>query len=376
MKRTLRDVSLRGIATLPALCAVAALLVASVRARLFEVHKRVKNRDDVYFLPPPEQVVTMSLGWRYALADLLWSHVMVQQGLHTFERRRYQNLTLLYDAINALDPSWRTPYIYADALITFQGATTPYDEIVKIREILERGVSAIPFDAEIWLNLGQFVSFVAPPSYLEDRPEVAERWRREGVAALQRAAELSGSQSWIAWQALGGAVILEKAGDPKAALAFLERLFVITDDEELRDDLRRRIHRLTSLRDERIDELESELRDLDARIATLDRKLRVTDDDDQKAAIKAEIAPLARVRAERDAEMKARMHGELTTTTRYQDFQRLYRRDLPFLAEHNALVLGPPLEPAECAGPDHAAARCATTWRDWAERYENEHPEE
>jgi hypothetical protein len=351
-------------------CALAVLLVASVRARLFTAHKRVKEREDVYFLPPPEQVVTMSLGWRHAAADLLWSHVMVAQGLHTFERRRFANLLLLYDAINALDPTWRTPYVYAEALVTFQGNTTPYEEIVKVREILERGVRELPFDAELWLNLGQFVSFVAPPSYLEDRPDEADRWRREGVAALQRAAELSGGDSWIAWQALGGASILEQLGDEKGALDLLRRIYVVTDDLELKEDLRRRMQRLGSRRDEGVDALERELRDLDAQLASKERKLQIAEHDEQRAELRAEIEPLARRRAAVTAELNARLQDELSTTVRYREFQRVYRRELPYAGDGRALALGPPPRPAACAGPGHEESECATSWRAWADRFE------
>ena len=149
------------------LIGLAIITVSSVRRHLWATNKRIQNRHDVYFLPPPAQVERLSLGYKYALADVLWAHVLVSQGLHTFERRRFENLLRLYDTINLLDPKWRTPYLLADALITFQATTTPLNEVIKAREILERGVKNRPFDGEIWLNLGQFVSFVAPSSYIE-----------------------------------------------------------------------------------------------------------------------------------------------------------------------------------------------------------------
>jgi hypothetical protein len=306
-----------------ALVVVAVVCVRAVRSDLFDTNADINDKHDVYFLPAPEQVRLMSLGYQHALADVLWAHVMVSQGLHTFERRRFENLLLLYDAINELDPTWRTPYLMADALITFQSNQTPYEEIVRAREILERGAKQRPYDALIWLNLGQFVSFVAPSSYLDDRPDVAARWRREGVAYLQRAAELGGNDSNVSWQAIGGANILAKAGNLNEAVRFWERTKAATDDEELKEKIQAK---------------------LDIYVKQLDEHERLRHEMNKK---------------------------------REQRFRELMTRDLPFIKIDMALVLGPPPQPARCAGlPDDAHPQpardpaCATSWLDWSRRYD------
>ncbi|WP_437321940.1 hypothetical protein [Sorangium sp. So ce385] len=295
-----------------ALSAVAAVAIGSVRAPAAALEKRVAETSDVYVLPPPDEVVTLSLGYRSALADLLWSHVLVSQGLHTMERRRFENLTLLLDAINALDPTFREPYLFADALITFQTTTTPHEEVVKAREIMERGVQSRPLDGELWLALGQFVAFIAPASYLTDPAEKAQ-WRLDGARMLARAAELGGGDANISWQALGGAGILGRAGEREAEIRFLQRTLAVTDDEELK------------------------------------RKIR---------------GQLDVLLGEQAAEAYRR---------RLDGFSEIWRRDLPFVSKTAILVLGPPRDPAYCAGGAHAEEpRCATTWRAWAERVEGE----
>jgi len=296
----------------------AVVAVSGVRRHLFATHKRIKDKQDVYFLPSPEQVTILSLGYRAAVADMLWAHVMVSQGLHTFERRRFDNLLLLYDAINELDPTWRSPYLYADALITFQSEVTPYEEVVKAREILERGVKHRPYDAEIWLNLGQFVAFMAPSSYIDDKPEIAARWRLEGARYLARAAELSGDTANISWQAIGGANVLAKAGELDAAIRFWQRAYAVTDDAELREEIRQKIERYS---------------------------------------------------AELDSEKAARQFEAYRK--RDEAFKELVLGELPFTRRGLSLVLGPPPHPRRCAGrSDEASLHCATTWRQWAERYE------
>ncbi|WP_437961478.1 hypothetical protein WME76_18765 [Sorangium sp. So ce119] len=283
-----------------------------MRAPAADLEKRVAETSDVYVLPPPDEVVTLSLGYRSALADLLWSHVLVSQGLHTFERRRFENLTLLLDAINALDPTFRDPYLFADALITFQTTTTPREEVLKAREILERGVQNRPLDGELWLALGQFVAFIAPASYVTD-PAERTQWRLEGARMLARAAELGGGDANISWQALGGAGILGRAGEREAQIRFLQRTLAVTDDEELRQQIRTQLDKLLG---------------------------------------------------ERAAEGYRR---------RLDGFSEIWRRDLPFVSKTTMLVLGPPRDAAYCAGGAHAdEPRCATSWRAWAERIEQD----
>jgi hypothetical protein len=301
---------------LVAAIAIAALGVRSVRAKLFAIEKKVTAQHDVYFLPPPQQVVNMSLGFRAAVADVLWAHVLVSQGLHTFERRRFENLIRLYEVINTLDPMWRTPYLYADSLITFQSSKTPYDEVVTARRIMELGVKHRPTDAAIWLNLGEFVSYIAPASYLEDtHPEVAKRWRQEGIPYLAKAAELGAQDSNITWRALGGANILLRAGHRAAAIRFLQRSLAVTDDSELKANIRRRLKKLMT---------------------------------------------------ERDFE-RARKREEA--------FFAKFNDELPFINPTEALVLGPGSRTARCAGLDHGSdVDCATTWRAWSKRLDTSSP--
>lgn len=295
--------------TTAALVLAAAVGIGAVRAPAADAERKVKEGSDVYVLPPPEQVATLSLGYRSALADLLWAHVLVSQGLHTMERRRFENLTLLLDAINTLDPTFRDPYLFVDALITFQTSDTPHDEVIKARQIMERGAQHRPLDGELWLVLGQFVAFIAPAGYLKDEDE-KKQWRLDGARYLARAAELGGGDSSLSWQALGGAGILGRAGEREAQIRFLQRTLAVTDDEDLKQTVRLQLDRLLG---------------------------------------------------ERAADAYAR---------RLDSFNQLWRRDLPFVHKTTLLVLGPPHDPAYCAGGSHPDdPRCAPTWLDWSDRH-------
>jgi hypothetical protein len=286
-----------------------AAAVSAVRGSLADIHHHVKEESDVYVLPPPDQVETLSLGYRSAVVDLLWSHVLVSQGLHTFEKRRFENLSLFLDSINELEPTFRPPYVLADALFTFQGFEPSHEEVVKARAVMERGARELPFDGEIWLTMGQFVAFIAPSSYLTDEQE-QQQWRLEGAKMLARAAELGGENANRTWQTLGAAGIFHRAGERDAEIRLRLRALAVTDDLELKDRLTRELGKLLS-------------------------------EEQKETSINLE---------------KKRVE--------------LWRRDLPFASKSMMLLLGPPVEPARCAGPDHEGdPACAFTWRSWAERH-------
>ncbi len=328
-----------------AVLGVAMVLVSSVRRHLFSAHKSAKETRDVYFLPPPNQVVKLSLGYRHAVADMIWAHVLVSQGLHTFQQRHFSNLTRLYDVITTLTPTWRTPYLLSEALITFQTGQVPYAEVVKTREILELGTRNLPLDGEIWLSLGQFVSFMAPSSYLDDKPEVAARWRQEGVKYLARATELGAGQSHISWQALGGANILAAAGKRDEAIRFLQLAYAVSDDAEFKADVEKRLARYRQ-QDER-----------DARLKLLQRKLTITEDDQQRRKLAQEINRL-----------RAQLVRE-TNIALQKAFRQAVSEELPWIGRNQAFALGPAPHPALCAGRGHdRQTECATTWKEWARR--------
>lgn len=297
-----------------AIAAAAAVTIGLTRAPVAGMHERVRETSDVYVLPPPDEVVTLSLGYRAAVADLLWAHVLVSQGLHTLQKRRFENLTRLLDTINELDPTYRDPYLLADALITFQANKVFREDVVRAREIMERGVKNRPLDADLWLALGQFVAFIAPASYLDD-PDEQEEWRAAGARYLARAAELGGENANVSWQALGGVGILNRAGERDAAIRFLRRTLAVTDDEELKERINKQLEALVG----------------EGQVEAYRRRAR--------------------------------------------RFETIWRGHLPFASRAMIDVLGPRADPAWCAGGERDDdARCALTWRAWAERIERSEP--
>lgn len=200
-------------------------------------HAQLRETSEVYLLPPPRQLEVASLGHKSALADLLWANVLVSQGLRLGERRRFETVVPYLEAIVELDPKWRDPYCMAEALVTLQSKPATIDEIRATRALLERGVRERPFDADLWLRLGQFVGFIIPNNYLEHLPEERAAWRRDGAEHLKRASELAAGDPSIAWLSIGGARIFAETGQMDRAIEMYEHVLATTEDLELRDKI-------------------------------------------------------------------------------------------------------------------------------------------
>ncbi len=235
-------VSIRILASLSFVGAMMAAVVLQGGAR--EDHQRINFADDAYLLPPPEQLDRLSLGYKAAVADVLWADLMVSQGLRMGERRRHDLVIESLNAVNQLDPAWRDPYRLAQPLVTLQVEIAPREQITALRTVLERGLKDHPTDAELHLIAGAFIGVTAPNSYLEDEPAVAEEWRRQGAEYLARAAELAPADSNIVWQAMAGDRYLLQSNQDDRALEMYTTILATTDDTELRDTIQRKVDRL------------------------------------------------------------------------------------------------------------------------------------
>ena len=107
-------------------------------------------------------------------------------------------------------------------------------------------------------------------------------------------------------------------------------------------------------------------------IRFLQRTLIVTDDEDLKELARTKLeGPLGKKREDdlvKEAQARLDRFGRLE-----KGIWDLRHEDVPFVTRLRYMVLGPPRDPAYCAGPRHAAeAACASSFRDWEERTEAE----
>lgn len=226
-----------------ACAAVAALLVTTVQPTLAaDVHK-VKQRDDVFLLPPPAQLRAATLGYTNAGADALWAKLIVEYGMHWQEKRPFPDVTRYIDGILALEPDMPVLYQFVDTILVFTPVGAGPEQARIARSYLERGTRERPYDGEMWMHYGQFIAFLAP-SFLTDKEEI-ERWRKEGAAAIAHAVELGASAD----RSLAASTILSKAGEAKAAAEHLQRVYALTDDPETRRQILYKLQKLQASTD-------------------------------------------------------------------------------------------------------------------------------
>jgi hypothetical protein len=294
--------------TLLAVVGVAASLSVSValRARLLEMARDVRRTHDSYYLPGPDMTVVMSLGYRAALADLVFAHVLVSYGLHFQEKRRFEAVTSYLDAIIALDPKYREAYRLADTFITLQPKPPRLEDYRNARRIEARGLAEFPYDQELWLIAGQYLAYIAA-----NQVPAAERdeWRFDGAKKLARSCELIGSNQNIPHHCITAAALFNEAGKRDLVRGFLERVLAISDDQEIQS-----------------------------------------------------IASGYLGRVVNDAERER-------LDDRNRRFRALWGRDLTFVSREMFSLLGPQFDPARCAGLPRSAA-CATSLRAWGEALE------
>lgn len=211
---------------------VGAVAIAFLQPTIGAKVGHVRLDDDESALPPPRELRAMTLGYRSAVADLVWAKLLVEYGMRSEQRRTFASLPRFLDAIIELEPDHRTLYQFVDALLFFKpgGVATAADARLS-RAYLERGTRERPYDHEVWLHYGQFVAFLAP-SILSDEAEI-EQWRKDGALAIAHAVELGADAD----RSLAASSILRKGGDTKANIQHLRRAYALSDNPDTRHQL-------------------------------------------------------------------------------------------------------------------------------------------
>lgn len=288
----------------------AALGVHALQPLLSERYGEVRRRDDAYYLPGPEMTKVMSLGYRAALADLIFAHVLVSHGQHFQEKRRFEFVANYLDTITTLDPKFREPYRLADTLIVLQPKPATLEDYREARRLEERGLRHFPYDGELWLIAGQYMAYLAAPHLPEAEREA---WRLEGAKKLARSCELIGSNENIPYHCITAAQLFNDAGSRNAARSFLQRVLAVSDDPEIQALAGGYLGRVVG-------------------------------------------------QAERDR-----------VEERNRRLRAVWSNDLRFVSREMLLLLGPRFDPARCAGvPAPNDSACATTFRAWGEKQQDE----
>ena len=216
-----------------------ALAVDRLRAHTTARLDKVKEAVDVYSLPSPAIVERASLGYREAIASILWASVLYDYGDHVGHNRPFLYATQYVRTIVHLDPSFTTAYKFLGTFVTMQAGTPDRAQIDETRRILQNATIERPNDPDVWAAYATFSMFEGA-QFLPKGDEKNE-WRKEGALAAQRASDL-GYLGDNLTQA--GATYLEVGGYRDLAIAQLERNYAMAPNDAAREQIAAKLRRM------------------------------------------------------------------------------------------------------------------------------------
>lgn len=269
------------------LAAAASALRLTVRER----HLAVQAYEDVYYLPPPGWLPLVSLGYREALADLIWCRSLVYFGEEVVHRGTVRYVFDYTEAMLELDPEFLAVYRWVATAALYGDTELEVREVRRAVSIMERGLERFPDDGALAWDIGATLAFELPP--LLDDPADDEDARREAAPYLMLATRLGAAPPWMA---LTNASMLRRLGEAETAARHLEEMYAVTRDEATREEilgaiaaLRSQIH-AAGVAEAARDEAEDRERDYPYVDPGLFPLIRARDEDDWRAVYRAGFA--------------------------------------------------------------------------------------
>lgn len=232
-------------ATLWGLLALSVLGIHLAQSNVAPAYGELSQNSAIYAMPSRPQLLVMSLGYRSALADVIFGNTLVSAGIHFSEHRVFHHLDAYLEGILALDAKYRDVYAYADTLLNLSTVELPKENLRIARDIMERGLTEFPLDADLWMNTGLFVAYMAPQRLAGFAGEDVQEWRAAGARMLSQACAIWPSGRAAPSVCVTSASLLQKTGETEAAIAALQRMLVISDEPKFRADVMTRLERLS-----------------------------------------------------------------------------------------------------------------------------------
>jgi hypothetical protein len=164
----------------------------------------------------------------------LWGKTLVEYGTRASEKRPME-VERYVASIDALEPDYKPLYMFGDTLLAYRPPRGFADDARKARLLLKRGTEVRPEDPDMWMHLGQFCAFMGR-SFLEDPREI-DAWSREGADAIMRAVELGADTD----RSFSATSVMKRYGENDAAIKHLQRAWLLTDDDNAREQIKLRL---------------------------------------------------------------------------------------------------------------------------------------
>jgi hypothetical protein len=221
------------------LLSVLAFGIDRLRERATARLSKVKETIDVYSLPSPAYVERASLGYRDAVASILWAAVLYDYGEHVLHNRAFLYSTQYVKTIVHLDPSFTQAYKFVGTFVTMQAVAPDRMQLDETRFILANATVERPNDPDVWAAYATFMMFEG--AQFLPKGDDKNEWRKQGALAAQRAVELGFMADNLA---MSGVTYLEAGGLRDLAIAQLERNYALAPNDAAREQIAAKLRRM------------------------------------------------------------------------------------------------------------------------------------
>lgn len=217
--------------------------VGALRGRAMEHYLGTQTYEDIYYLPPPQWLQVMSLGYTRALADLIWLRALIYFGDEFENRGAVKHVFNYGDSMLALDPDFERVYRWIGVAGVYTPEGSPIEYLERSVAVLRQGAERFPDNGKLAWDVGATISYELLPRLPKDHPSRAQL-QLEANEQMMAAARLGEGPEWLV---LTNATLLHKLGQSEREQRHLEEMYSIVRDPEVKAQIE---HRLSKLRDQ------------------------------------------------------------------------------------------------------------------------------
>ena len=215
----------------------------ALRGRAMDHYLGTQRYEDIYYLPPPHWLEAMSLGYRRALADLIWLRALIYFGDEFENRGAVKHVFHYGDSMLTLDPDFERVYRWVGVAGVYTPVGSPVEFLERSVDVLRDGTERFPRNGTLAWDAGATIAYELIPRLPKDHPD-RERLQLEANEHMMAAARLGAGPEWLV---LTNATSLGKLGQSEREQRHLEEMYSIVRDPAVKKQIE---IRLSMLRDQ------------------------------------------------------------------------------------------------------------------------------
>jgi len=216
--------------------------VWTLRSTSMDHYLDTQTYEDIYYLPPPNWLEVMSLGYRRALADLIWLRALIYFGDEFMNAGEVKHVHNYGESMLKLDPDFKRVYRWVGVAGVYTPKGSPPEFIERAIDVLRRGAARFPDDGELAWDTGATILYELLPHLPPDDPR-RERLELEGQEHMMAAARLGAGPDWLV---ITNATSLRELGEKEQELRHLEEMYTLVKDAQVKAQIETRLSQLRS----------------------------------------------------------------------------------------------------------------------------------